>query len=82
MKFAKAKLDSAGRILIPAEFRKALQMTSGEYLAIDLEDNELCVYTMPEATKRIQESTLSFVRGDSSLVDDLLRQRSDEASRE
>jgi AbrB family looped-hinge helix DNA binding protein len=84
MRFAKVKLDAAGRILIPAELRKALDMRVGEYMALDLEREhcEIRVYTMRENTRRIHERMRPYWREGVSMVDELIAERRAEAARE
>ena len=83
MRYAKVRLDAAGRILIPAEFRKALDMRVGEYMALDLdsEQNEIRVCTMREAGRRIQEAVRPYKREGVSVVDELIAERRAEAKR-
>ncbi len=78
----KAKVDGAGRIVIPAAFRKALGVKSGEYLIMRVEDGELHAWTFEYATKRIQEMVRKHVPEGVSLVDELIAERRSEASLE
>lgn len=84
MQYAKVKLDAAGRILIPAAFRKVLNMRIGEYMALDLEEEncEIRVYTMRENTRRIQELVAPYKREGVAMVDELIAERRAEAARE
>ena len=81
---AKVKLDVTGRILVPAKVRKTLGMRVGEYLALDLEEEncEIRIYTMRENTRRIQELVAPYKREGVSMVDELIAERRAEAARE
>jgi len=82
-KYAKTKLDANGRIVIPAEWRKALDMQAGQTIALKLEDTEIRVYTMWEAIRRAQELSRPWPSEDGrSWVDELIAERRAEAERE
>ena len=78
----KARLDSAGRIVVPAAFRKALGVKPGEYLILRIEDGQLHAWTFEYATKRIQEMVRKHVPEGVSLVDELIAERRSEAALE
>jgi DNA-binding transcriptional regulator/RsmH inhibitor MraZ len=84
MEYEKAKLDEAGRLLIPSKFRKALEMRKGEFIvmALDLDAHELHVFPMSEAIRRSQASVRAYVPEGVSLVDELIAERRAEAARE
>ena len=48
----KVKLDAAGRLLIPAEFRKVLGVQPGEYLIMSVEDGDLRAWTFAQGVRR------------------------------
>ncbi len=78
----KAKIDSAGRIVIPVEFRKALGVQSGEYLILRMVGSELRAWTFDEGIRRAQKLVRTFVPSGVSLVDELIADRRKEAARE
>lgn len=78
----KAKLDKAGRVVIPAAFRKALGVKPGEYLILRIEDGELRAWTFEHATKLIQQTVRKYVPEGVSLVDELIAERRGEAALE
>lgn len=82
MKYAKTKPDKGGRIIIPGEFRKALDMRQGEYVVLQLQGEEIRLYTMREAIRRSQERLSEYIPDDRSLVDELIAERRSEAARE
>ena len=78
----KAKLDSAGRIVVPAAFRKALGVKPGEYLILRIEDGELHAWTFEYAIRKSQEIMRKHVPPGVSLVDELIAERRSEAALE
>lgn len=85
MEWAKAKLDDAGRLLIPAKFRKALEMRKDEFITLELDPDarELRVFTVREAIRRAQESMRKYAPADGrSVVDEFIAERRAEAARE
>lgn len=82
-RYAKTKMDANGRIVIPAEWRRALGMQAGQTIALDLEDTEIRVYTMRESLRRAQElSRPNYLDTGRSWVDELIAERRAEAERE
>jgi AbrB family looped-hinge helix DNA binding protein len=81
--YERARLDDAGRIVIPAKFRKQLGMKKGEWLVIGVQDGEVRLFTIDEAIRRAQETMRKYVPDQSrSLVDELIAERRAEAARE
>ena len=78
----RAKVGEGGRIIIPAEYRKALGMQAGTSIVIRLEDGELRIFTVREGIRRAQELVRQFVPEGVSLVDALIAERRAEAARE
>ena len=77
-----AKLDSAGRIVIPAEARKALGLKPGSEVLVRFEDGEVRVTTRAEAIRKVQDMVCRLVPKNVSLVDELIAERRAEAKRE
>ncbi|MCH8973472.1 MAG: AbrB/MazE/SpoVT family DNA-binding domain-containing protein [Chloroflexi bacterium] len=75
----KAKLDKAGRVVIPAAFRKALGVKPGEYLILRIEDGELRAWTFEHAVRKSQEIIHKYIPPGRSLVDELIAERRSEA---
>jgi len=83
--YEKTKLDNAGRLVIPAKFRKALEMRKDEFIVLELDpdERELHVFTVREAIRRAQETMRKYVPDDGrSLVDEFIAERRAEAARE
>jgi AbrB family looped-hinge helix DNA binding protein len=82
VKPAKARADGQGRILIPAEYRRALGIREGDLVTLMIEDGVLQVITVPEGIRRAQAIVRQHVPAGVSLVDELLAERRAEAARE
>ncbi len=82
MRTNRATFDQSGRVLIPAEYRKALGVKPGDQVIVVLEDNAVRLLTREQAIKEAQEIVGGFVASDVSLVDELLLERREAAARE
>ena len=76
-----AKLDKSGRLVVPAQFRKALGVEPGDELILALDDGELRVFTRREAIKRAQ-GMLKHLGPGRSLADELIQERRADSARE
>jgi AbrB family looped-hinge helix DNA binding protein len=78
----KLRLGPDGRIVIPALFREALNLSEGDTLIASVNDGELYLLTMRAAMRRAQAIVRQFVPEGVSLVDELLEDRRREVERE
>ena len=70
-------------MVIPAEFRKALGVTIGDQMIIELEDDELRLRSRQAAIKKVQAMVRKHLPDDGrSLADELIAERREEAARE
>lgn len=76
------KVNENGRVVIPAEFRKALGIKAGDEIILRWDDDELRITTMKRRIERAQRHVRQYVRPGVSLVDELLADRKREAARE
>ena len=76
------KVDRHGRIVIPAEYRRALGLREGDPVMVQLDDGELRVLTRAQAIRRAQAIVAKYVPPGRSLVDELIAERRAEAARE
>ena len=53
------KVDRHGRVVIPAEYRRALGLREGDAVVIQLDDGALRILTRAQAIRRAQEDTCS-----------------------
>src|SRR5918997_5204100 len=79
---ARTKLTEGGRVVIPAEFRRALGIQVGDELIVRLENGEIRLLTLDRAIAQAQEAVRKYVPAGRSLVDELLAQRRAEAAQE
>jgi AbrB family looped-hinge helix DNA binding protein len=77
-----AKLGEGGRLVIPAEYRKALGVQTGDELVLILEDKTMRVLTPREAIKKAQAVVRSYIPRGQSLSDELIADRRKESKLE
>ena len=75
-------IGEGGRIVIPAQYRKALKLKTGDKLIVLFEDGALRVLTREKAVKEAQEMYRRIVPNDRDLVAELIAERRAEAARE
>lgn len=61
MASARVKIGDGGRLVIPAEYRKALDLRVGDEVELTLEDNRLRIDTVDAAIQRLQELVSQYV---------------------
>lgn len=69
------KLGSNGRLVIPAEYRKALGVGEGDELMVQLEDGELRLSTRKGALQRAKARVRRYIPEGTPLVDELIAER-------
>jgi AbrB family looped-hinge helix DNA binding protein len=77
-----SEIAPGGRVVLPAEFRKALGVSVGDSVVIELRDGELRLRSFDAAIRRAQETVRKYVPEGVSLADELIRERREEAARE
>ena len=77
----KTKLGDGGRLVIPAKYRKALDLKPGDEIVMLLEKNELRVMGSQQAIKQAQAIVRRYIPEGRSLSDELIQERREEASR-
>ena len=75
------KVNENGRVVIPAEFRKALGINAGDEVILSWKDDELRITTMKRRIERAQRHVRKYVKPGTSLVDELIADRRREAAR-
>lgn len=75
-------VNENGRIVIPASYRKALGIKSGDTLILSMEDEELRIMTMKRRIQRAQQLVRKYVKPGVSLVDELIAERREAAKSE
>ena len=76
------KVDSNGRVFIPAEYRRELGLKPGDRVVVQMDQGELRIFSQIEGIRRAQEIVARYVSPDRSLVDELIAERRAEAARE
>jgi bifunctional DNA-binding transcriptional regulator/antitoxin component of YhaV-PrlF toxin-antitoxin module len=77
-----ARIDSAGRLLVPAPFRKALEVQAGDEVNLMLKGGVLEVRSLNAAIREAQALVRRHVSKRKSLVKELIKDRRQEAGRE
>ena len=76
------RIAPGGRVVIPAEFRKALGVEIGDDMVMELTNGELRLRSFDAALKRVREIVRTYVPDGVSLADELIRERREQAARE
>jgi AbrB family looped-hinge helix DNA binding protein len=83
MSTARAKIDKAGRILIPAKLRAELNVEPGDPVVLETSGDELRVRPYRLAIREAQAIVRKYIPDrNRSLVDELNAERRKEAERE
>ena len=78
----RVRVDSAGRIVVPAGFRKALGIGAGEELLMSMDDGFVRLQTIDVALERVRAIARGKRRSDVSVVDEFIAERRREAASE
>jgi bifunctional DNA-binding transcriptional regulator/antitoxin component of YhaV-PrlF toxin-antitoxin module len=76
------RMSKEGRVLIPAELRKSLGLAIDEPLSVYEKDGELRIVSQVRALRAMQQRMAKYKRPGDSVVDELIRERREEAARE
>lgn len=82
MNIQRGKIVSGGRLQLPADLRRQLELSVGDSLQIEVVDGEIRLLPMRTAIKRMQERMRKYVPEGVSLVDELIADRRREAASE
>ncbi|HEY4904915.1 MAG TPA: AbrB/MazE/SpoVT family DNA-binding domain-containing protein [Candidatus Sulfotelmatobacter sp.] len=82
IKESHTRINENGRLVIPASFRRALGIVSGDTVVLRLDKGELKITTLRQRLKRAQEIVRKHVPSSVSLVDELIAERREAARRE
>ena len=74
-------ISSSGRLIVPAKFRKALNIKAGDELVLRLENDTLRLIPLRQAVNMAQKRVRNYVPEGKSLVDKLIQERREDASR-
>ena len=78
----RGKIVSGGRIQLPVDVRRALSLSDGDIMQIEVVDGEVHLRPQRDAIRRIQERMRAYIPEGVSLVDELIADRRREAASE
>jgi AbrB family looped-hinge helix DNA binding protein len=76
------RLSKEGRVLIPVELRNLLGLKPDDTLTVYEKDGEIRLFSRREGIRRAQAIAAKFKTPGVSVVDELIRERREEAARE
>lgn len=76
------RVNENGRVVIPAEFRKALGINPGDEVIARVEDDELRITTVKARIGRAQQLVRQYIKPGRALADELIAERRREARNE
>ena len=79
---SRVRVDSAGRVVIPADLRDELGIEPGQQLILSGDAHGIHIQTFGMAAAAAQESFSSYRVPGVSVVDELIRDRREEAAKE
>jgi len=79
---ARVPVDNAGRIVVPAQIRRALGIQGGQQLSISLEGDVIRLQTLDAALERARAIARRKRKRNGSVVDEFITQRRAEAAKE
>ncbi|MDJ0662662.1 MAG: AbrB/MazE/SpoVT family DNA-binding domain-containing protein [Crocosphaera sp.] len=75
------KITDGGRIVIPAEYRRALALNTGDDVILTLEEGTIRILSRKEALRRAQEIVARYAQN-CSLASELIAERRQESENE
>ena len=76
----KTTINENGRLVIPASYRKALDIKAGDEVILRLEADELRISNVKHALKRARKLVNQYIGADINLTDSLINDRRKEIS--
>jgi AbrB family looped-hinge helix DNA binding protein len=76
------RVNENGRVVLPAAFRKALNIRPGDQVLARLEDDEVRITTLRHRIEQAQRHVRQFVKPGRSLADELIAERREAAKHE
>jgi AbrB family looped-hinge helix DNA binding protein len=80
--FTRVRVDSAGRVVVPADLREKLGIGAGDDLILSADKQGIHLLTFAQAVQAAQEALAPYRVPGVSVVDELIREREEEARRE
>jgi AbrB family looped-hinge helix DNA binding protein len=82
LKESHTRINENGRVVIPASFRRALGIQSGDTIVLRIEKDELRISSLRQRLAKAQQLVRKHVAPTTSLVDELIAERREAAKRE
>ena len=82
MNVQRGKIVSGGRIQLPVDVRRALSLSDGDIMQIEVVDGEVRLRPQRDAIRRIQERMKAYIVEGHSVVDELIAERREAARNE
>ena len=79
-KSRRVRVDPAGRIVLPATVRKALEIHNGDVLVLSVNDRTVRLHTVDAALERVRAIARRKRPTDSNIVDQFIAERRTEAT--
>ena len=78
----RVRIDAGGRVVVPAGFRKALGIRTGQEILLSLDHGFVRLQTIDAALERVRAVARSRRRTEASVVDEFIAARRAEAATE
>ncbi len=78
----RVQIRSGGRFVLPSKLRKELQIKAGDEIVLRLENGSVRLVPLHQAVIIAQQTVKKYVPQGTSLVEDLIQARKEEATRE
>ena len=82
MNVQRGKIVSGGRLQLPVDVRRALSLSDGDIMQIEVVDGEIRLRPQRDAIRRIQERMRAYITEGHSVVDELIAERREAARNE
>ena len=82
MSNVRLRVNENGRVVLPAAFRKALNIRPGDQVLARLEGDEVRITTLKHRLERAQRHVRQFAKPGRSLADELIAERREAAKHE
>jgi AbrB family looped-hinge helix DNA binding protein len=76
------KVGEGGRVVIPADCRKAMGIEIGDEIVLHMEQGKIVLFTRKQAIQYVQEQLAKYTTNGRQLVDEIITERRNEAEHE
>jgi AbrB family looped-hinge helix DNA binding protein len=80
--YTRVRVDTAGRVIVPSGLRQRLGIVPGHDLILSADAQGIHLQTFEQAVQAVQEAFAPYRVSGVSVVDELIREREEEARRE